>query len=123
MQRLREFKRVHQREGEPQRRWFTSAALDLYVWFDEQEEPIGFQFCYDKHRAERALTWFEQTGFSHMRIDDGEAGSDLRHKRSPVMTPDGDLDLPRVRRLFTDAAADLPDTVVRYVLAQIVRTG
>ena len=40
---------------------------DLYVWYDDGEMPIGFQLCYGKDNAEKALTWLRPERFSHMK--------------------------------------------------------
>ena len=66
--------------------------MDLYIWFDTADEPIGFQFCYDKGRNEHALTWLADSGFSHMRVDAGEPAGALHYKHSPVLTLDGAID-------------------------------
>ena len=74
---IHEVKRTRQVPGEGFRRWFTDSDFDLIVWYEGQDEdgPIaGFQLCYDKQGAERALTWRRATGFSHEKVDDGETG-------------------------------------------------
>ena len=54
---LQEITNIRQIEGEPRRRWFADAAVDLYVWYDDADNIIQFQICYDKGPGEQALTW------------------------------------------------------------------
>ena len=68
---LREITPSRQPAGDPRRRWFASARCDLIVWLRDDGGIDGFQFCYDKETSEHALTWFDDKGFSHMRVDDG----------------------------------------------------
>ena len=69
---LKEYKRVRQIKGEAQRRWFSDDFFDLIVWFDESKNIVGFQLCYDILKISRALTWHQDGGYSHNRVDDGE---------------------------------------------------
>ena len=93
--------------------------MDLYVWFDTADEPIGFQFCYDKGHSEHALTWFADRGFSHMRIDAGEPAGALHHKHSPVLTLNGIIDIARIETLFRQASDHLPEPLVQFVLERL----
>ena len=43
MDTLDEVQTPRQHPGEPRRRWFTSVALDLIVWYDPTGRPAGFQ--------------------------------------------------------------------------------
>ena len=116
---------VRQVPGERHRRWFSSTDLDLVTWHEVDGRIAAFQLCYDKTRAEHALTWREdRTGISHSRVDDGEAWP-LSHKATPVLLPDGEWDAVRVLAHFRAEAADLPaDVVARIdgVLAGAVRS-
>lgn len=116
---LREVVRVRQVPGELRRRWFSSDALDLVVWFDDDGVIAGFQLCYDKLHAERALTWHARGHrLQHMAVDDGEPGG-MRHKSSPVLVPDGVLDAPKLLAEFRAAAGELPPAIVAAVVAQL----
>lgn len=116
---LREVTHVRQVPGEPRRRWFSSDALDLVVWLGDDEAIVGFQLCYDKLRAERALTWWAHGHrLQHMAVDDGEPGG-MRHKSSPVLVPDGVLDAPTLLAEFRAAAGELPPAIVAAVVAQL----
>lgn len=116
---LREITHTRQVPGEPRRRWFSSDALDLVVWFGDDGGIVGFQLCYDKLHAERALTWWARGHrLQHMAVDDGEPGG-MRHKSSPVLVPDGVLDASKVLADFRAAAHELPPAIVAVVVAQL----
>lgn len=69
---LTEVRNVRQVPGELRRRWFGSEEFDLIVWCDDSGVPSAFQLCYDKPRAEHALTWKHDLGFLHTVVDDGD---------------------------------------------------
>ena len=116
---LTEIRNVRQVQGEGARRWFTDEYFDLIVWYGDNESMVGFQLCYDKGRAERALTWEPATGLIHSAVDDGEFGIGLRHKATPVLAPDGALDLPRLAGRFRAASPDVPARIVEFVAARL----
>jgi hypothetical protein len=115
MSALHEVINCRQVRGEPPRRWFSSDQLDLIVWCDQAGAPVGFQFCYQDRRTERALTWKPQAGFQHTTVNDGESNPGLRYKRTPVLTPDGPIDFPRLRKLFAEAGSSLPADIAAFV--------
>ena len=92
MDTLRELPDTRQIEGEPKRRWFNSPELDLIVWLDEDDAPVGFQLCYDKHHGERALTWRAGRGYDHAAVDDGEQ-TPAQHKSTPILVADGRISI------------------------------
>ena len=117
---LREIRNVRQIPGELKRRWFTSDTMDLIVWVDESDGPSQLQLCYDKgrQRAERALTWKHQTGYTHTAVDDGEAGLG-RYKSTPILIADGSFNSSRVRNLFLKDSAHLPADIIQFVTSKI----
>jgi hypothetical protein len=114
---LRELKSVRQVRGEPRRRWFTSSDCDLIVWY-EGSETLGFQICYDKGRAEKALTWKSPGHFTHMAVDDGEQRP-ARYKATPILVADGHFDAHRVTGLFRRESGDVPADLVEFVVAKL----
>jgi len=104
---LREIAATRQVPGEPQRRWFTSSSIDLFVWLDEARAPIGFQLCYDKQSREHALTWMKATGFSHMAVDGGESRP-ARHKGAPILVANGAIDAARILEDFRRESSAVP---------------
>jgi len=65
---LAEIQPVKQHQDDRFRRWFADDYFDLIVWYDERQEICGFQLCYEKSRAEHALTWRADAGYAHHRI-------------------------------------------------------
>ena len=105
---LKEFE-VRQIKDDPPRRWFSNNYFDLIVWY-HGDRIFGFQLCYDVMYAERALTWTQDEGFSHNRIDDGEGvpGKNL----TPILVEDGVFDRESILSRFR-AESKLIDGEVR----------
>ncbi len=116
---LKEMNHVRQVQGEPRRRWFGSDTMDLIIWFDAVESPVGFQFCYDKGDAEKALTWRLESGFSHMGVDDGEGGSRLNYKSSPILVANGRFNGERAIQLLQSNGEELPAVLREFVTSRI----
>ena len=112
---MQEVHPTRQVPGDPHRRWFSSADLDLIVWCDAGGAPVAFQLCYDKGRNERALTWEPSTGLSQSTVDDGESEPGLRYKATPVLAPDGALEVRRVAAHFDAASAGVPGEISDFV--------
>ena len=115
---LKEYTHVRQIQGESKRRWFSDDYFDLIVWFNDQNEPIGFQLCYDIYRTHRALTWQQHTGFTHHKIDDGE-NRPGKVKASPVLVPDGLFDSTTIARRFRDAGQRIDAPIADFVYATL----
>jgi tetratricopeptide (TPR) repeat protein len=98
---LREVHDATQPPGEPQRRSFQSPEQELVVWYAEGS-IIGFQFCYDRNGARRALSWRQGEGFSHL-VAQGrcDADSALDH--------------------FVSAAEALPAEIARFVVEKLIQ--
>lgn len=120
---LKELNNVRQVGGEPRRRWFGSDTMDLIVWYDPADTPVGFQFCYDKGNAEKALTWRRESGFSHTGVDDGEGGSRLNYKATPILVSNGRFDRRRVLQLLQSDGAEVPPEVREFVSSTIARAS
>jgi hypothetical protein len=106
------------RQAQPWRRWFTDEEFDLIVWFSRQGTPDGFQLCYDRKGHERALTWTEDAGYSHDRIDDGE-GNPTKN-RSPILVSDGVFPAAEVLRRFEATSSGI-ESHIRQFVAQKLR--
>jgi hypothetical protein len=115
---LTEFPNVRQHRDEPRRRWFQSDDEDLIVWFGGNDRIVGFQLCYDRARGERALAWDELNGYSHLRVDDGEAIGKPR-KSSPILLPDGAFDARAMLARFGAISAELPREIAAFVRRKI----
>lgn len=110
---LREVLAVRQVAGEGRRRWFTSDAADLFVWYDTSEAPTGFQFCYDKLTVEHALTWRRDTGFTHQRVDPGDWTGGI--KGASVLAASTRWGAATVLARFRRVSGALPEDVRAFV--------
>jgi hypothetical protein len=90
----------------------------LIVWYSADDSLLGFQLCYERGRGERALTWTQKNGYSHLKVDDGET-EPLTMKRAAILEPDGVFDPDSVLRVFSAAAVSLPDDIARFVADKI----
>lgn len=115
---LAEIPKVKQISGEPRRRWFASAELDLYLWYDDNDQLIQFQICYDKGPGEQALTWNRQRGLMHHSVDDGENRS-FRMKSTPVMKDSSEFDPARIGGEFERLAGNMDYATVQFILSRI----
>ena len=85
---LQEVPHIRQVPDEPRRRWFTDDDLDLFIWFDEKDDIVGFELCYDKPGTPRAICWGRESGYSHFRVDEGETRPG-KAKATPILCSDG----------------------------------
>ena len=99
------------------RRWFADDYFDLIVWVGERGELIGFQLCYDKSGDEHALTWHQETGFSHHRVDSGEL--QRPYKATPILVADGVVDFAGLIYFFKERSRMMDQQVARFVLGKI----
>lgn len=99
------------------RRWFSDDYFDLIVWIDRNEKISGFQLCYDKHKAERALTWTKDKGYTHERIDDGEANP--TKNRTPILVPDGIFGVKEITELFSKKSSAIAPDIRSFVLEKL----
>jgi hypothetical protein len=103
------------------RRWFTDPDLELIVWFDKGGKPDGFQLCYDRRGHERALTWTEDAGYRHDRIDDGE-GNPAKNS-SPILVSDGAFSAGDVLARFEIESAAVDLEIRRFVTEKLREYG
>ena len=115
MDELVEIIHVRQVPGDPRRRWFSSDDMDLIVWYDDSDAPIGFQLCYDKLRSERALRWEPELGYRHTAIDNGESNISPRYKATPILVADGHFAARRVAEIFTASSRHIPPDIAQFV--------
>ncbi len=115
---LTEILNVRQLPGEPERRWFSSPSLDLFLWYDDEKEIIQFQICYDKGPDEHALTWHHQQGLGHHSVDDGENRS-FRMKGTPIMVSGSDFDAEKITADFEQLAGEIEYKTVQFILSHI----
>lgn len=114
---LREVPNVVQLETEPRRRWFFSHEQDLWVWFGENDELIGFQLAYGKYRHECAIRWKKGKGFAHDAVDDGENAGVI--KQAPILVMNGAFHAAQVLSRFLELSRELPADIVEFVRARL----
>lgn len=115
---LQEVKNVSQYKGEPFRRWFFSAKVDLTVWYDKLENIVGFQLCYRKERGEKALTWKMDKGYAHQTVDDGEI-EPFEPKGIPILINDGVFDQNKITLFFEEQASNLDNSLRNFVIEKL----
>ena len=57
---------------------------------------IGFQLAYDRPMDPYALTWHDESGYYHQRVDDGECPDTTAFKGIPILIANGQFDFKRV---------------------------
>ena len=114
---LREIKPVKQHEDNLFRRWFEDEFFDLIVWYDQRQEIFGFQLCYQKSRNEHALTWLEDSGYAHHKIDTGEQS--VWETKAPVLIADGVFPRQQIIESLLERSNAIDPTVVQYVVQKI----
>lgn len=107
--------------GDYDRTWLSDDYFDLIVWHATDDTVYGFQLCYGKPAWERALTWKSDRGFSHMRVDDGEATASVH--QTPILLPDGSFPAQAVAAEFRRRSTELPSDLRHLVLQKIAEYG
>lgn len=86
---------------------------------EEPERIIGFQLCYDKTDTEKALTWLEETGYTHHLVDTGEEGA--VSKRTPILTTDGKFESSTIAELFQQHGAEMDQQIAQFVYDKLIQ--
>ncbi len=110
---LREIEQVRQVPNDYRRRLFSDQEFELYVWYKPDDSFHGFQLCYDPSDKPRALTWREESGFSHQSVDTGEE-SPLAN-RTPILKAKSALDVVELKRRFYACDHNLPGEIRHFV--------
>lgn len=113
---LVEFRNCRQIRGEPLRRWFCNRNIDLIVWFGEQDQIQGFQFCYRDGHAEYAVTWWEKEGFRRQLVDEGD-GFPRRRAMSPILVGSFGKPSSYLVDVFRDQRGEIDPRVAGFVEA------
>jgi len=116
---LREMTSVRQIPDEPRRRWFSDEHFDLVIWIGENGNILGFQLCYDRTHAERALTWRMESGFSHNAVDTGE-NRPGRYKSTPILVADGSFDAETVAAKFQGHSGVLDSKIADFIYYKLL---
>ncbi len=96
---------------------FSDDYFDLIVWTGQNGSVSGFQLCYDKYTKERALTWTEENGYSHERIDDGEANPSKN--LTPILVPDGICPIQKIIELFLLRSVEMDPQLRSFVVDKL----
>lgn len=115
---LREITSVAADQAEPRRRWFSDKAIELYVWYDDRDEIIQFQMCYDKGPAEKAITWTRDKGFAQHAVDDGESGV-FHMKGSPILAERSHTDIAHALKLLIRHGGKLEHDLYRFLTGKL----
>jgi hypothetical protein len=115
---LKEIRNVKQTRGEPLKRWFRSAEMDLFLWQDDEGNVVAFQLCFDKSGRERAFTWDQSRGVRHFIVDYGDRAG---FKMAPLMEPDGGPLPPDLPLRFRSEAAAMDRPVAVFVYGLLCR--
>ena len=92
------------------------------VW-SEQGVMVGFQFTYDKSRAEKVITWQrDEAGLQHSLVDDGEHRPG-KPKATPILVSNGDFDGWHICGLFLRVSDDLPAVIRDQVCMTLTQAG
>jgi len=115
---LREIVISRIQDGVHFRRWYQDERMDLFVWFNDEDDIVRFQLAYDKPRSEKAIDWKHDRGFTHSRIDDSTDPS--HHPGSPLMISGGVFAKKRVIAEFRERATNIEPRVATFVLATLI---
>ncbi len=100
------------------RRWFQDDFFDLFVWLTPHDVISAFQLAYERTRHERVLEWSNDRGFSHSRVDSGEALPNLN--RTPLLLRGGGCPVRFIAREFERRSA-LLESGLREAIAVKLR--
>ena len=112
---LREITTVRQNSSDQQRRWFTDADMDLFVWFLDLT-PTGFQLSVGKGRHEYSIHWKHDTGFSHHCVDDGE-NRPGKYKMTPILLAPIEINICRITHEFLAASDAMDSALANFIYA------
>jgi len=108
---------LKQNENKTIKRWFQDEYFDLFTWQDKTGQITCFQLCYDRLGNERVISWDNERGFAHHRIDDGEASP---HKNmSPVFVKDGIFPYQQVRTKFLEASPQITSQIYTFIIQKL----
>ena len=114
---LREITETSQKRGDLKRRWFTGSNMDLFVWLNEDDEIVSYQLTYNKPHAEKALTWSEEKGFSHLGVDDGARPG--KHPGSPLLVKDGVMKPSKLISMLKINSGELDPSIKSFIVSGI----
>jgi hypothetical protein len=114
---LREITGVRQDDPGSSRHWFQDDYFDLFLWLTPAGRVSAFQLAYDRARQERVLSWSSARGFTHTRVDGGEASA--FQNMTPLLVPGGSCPIRTVLREFDRRSASMEDAVRAFLLGKL----
>ena len=93
--------------------------MDVFVWFNDDDEIISYQFTYNKPQDEKALVWSKEKGFSHLSVDDGAHPG--KHPGSPIFVADGAVSPTKLISMLDEDEGDLEPQIKRFIISGIER--
>jgi len=114
---LQENVRKTEEGHEPRRRWFSDEYFDLVVWQSAGDGIVGFQLCYDKDRAERAVSWTRSRGYGHFRVETGE-DSPVKNMTPVLVSVGAPAKEPLLAR-FSEASRTLDPIIRDFILERL----
>jgi hypothetical protein len=114
---LREIKETGQKRGEPKKRWFSNSNMDLFVWFNDDDEIVSYHLTYNKPNDEKALIWSEEHGFSHLGVDDGARPG--KHPASPLLVENGVFKPSKIISMLKENSGELEPSIENFIASGI----
>ena len=102
-----------------QKRWFSDAEHDLFLWLDSNAKITSFQFSYHRSGREQWLRWHPDQGYSYGQVDAGEARP-LHIKMSPVVIAGPAPDGAELAQQFRNISAPLDRALVDFIAAKLL---
>jgi hypothetical protein len=120
---LYEFHDVKQYPEEGFRRWFLDDYFDLIIWYDNNQNLIGFQLCYDKNFNEHAITWHKNPqndngSYIHTRVDSGDLT--FHAKGTPILAADGQFAKLDISQKFKEASQKIEPEIAQFVYQKLL---
>lgn len=115
---LRELPEKKPLPGEKKRRWYFCHELDLVVWFDDVENPTGFQLAYNKYRNEHSISWQINEGFRHYVVDEGNLLPG--ESETPLLYVSGEFSASPVIDQFRSLSIEMPKHIVSFVIEKLL---
>lgn len=108
-----------QLQTDDRRLWFNDYNHDLFVWFDEQQRPLAFQFSYHTQQDKHCIHWHRQRGFGHDRIDSGDT-LDCGYKMTPIMVPNGKFNQQQLAAIFQSVCMEIEPALAQFIYRTLV---
>ena len=116
---LTEHPNVKQDTREFRTRWFSDDYFDLTLWQDKESRIVRFELSYNRRQNEHAITWDEKSGFSHLKVDDGESKAG-QFKMSPMFMTDGIFSWKEIAERFQKESQKIDTDIAHFVYQQIL---